>query len=347
MIELRTGLPGAGKTLSTVADLAAIQARWEKHPGEARAVFVDGIKDLALPHAPVPVKAMQYGKVSLDVPDWDAMPDGSLVILDEAQRFFPPRGTQSMPPEHVSWLNVHRHRGFDLIFITQQPKLIDFGVRALVGKHVHYRRLFGGQRSMRYEFDQCSDSLQLRSATVTSYFSFPRKAYQWFKSAEVHTKQSFRLPKWLLVPFIGLALGVYAVPKALSSIHKVEAPRTLASAASAPAVAKPSGALAPAASASGVAVAAAAVSPAASAPVFLGCMASASRCVCVLSSGEVVSEPAQCRESSREFGHLVALNLAPGKPFAVDKRPVSVASVPALVDLGGGDPRYNPRGVTQ
>ena len=55
MISLRTGTPGACKTLSAVEALSKMLARFEAHPEEARPVFVHGVKDLALPHAPVPV----------------------------------------------------------------------------------------------------------------------------------------------------------------------------------------------------------------------------------------------------------------------------------------------------
>ena len=45
MIELNTGVPGSGKTLSMVQRLSKLQARWEEHPDEARPVFVLGVPD--------------------------------------------------------------------------------------------------------------------------------------------------------------------------------------------------------------------------------------------------------------------------------------------------------------
>lgn len=216
MIELNTGVPGSGKTLSMVERLAKLQARWEAHPEEARPVFILGIPDLILPHSPVPLKSVQIQKAGAPslVPDWEEMPDGSLVIIDEAQGIFPPRSTASTSPVHVAWLNTHRHRGFDIWLTTQHPKLIDGTVRALVGKHQHYRRLFGGQRACVYEWDSCSDSLSGTANAVKSFYPYPKKVFKFYKSAEVHTKQSFKLPAWLIVPVIGICLGIYAVPKA-------------------------------------------------------------------------------------------------------------------------------------
>ena len=43
---------------------------------------------------------------------------------------------------------------------------------------------------------------------------YPRHAFKWYKSAEIHTKQRFKLPLWIWIPFIGLAMGIYTLPKA-------------------------------------------------------------------------------------------------------------------------------------
>lgn len=232
MIELRSGVPGSGKTLSIVQTLANLQSRWEKNPEESRPVFIldamrtmtsgiaTGIPDLTLPYSIVPVilaKVNKSGASSL-VPDWAEMPDHSLVIIDEAQGCFPPRSSQSQPPDHVAWLNTHRHRGFDIWLTTQHPKLIDSSVRALVGKHMHYRRLFGGQRSVIYEWDSCCDNLAATGTAITSYWAYPKSVFKWYKSAEVHTKQSFKLPKWLLIPVFGALAGIYFIPQAYSVI---------------------------------------------------------------------------------------------------------------------------------
>jgi zona occludens toxin len=220
MIELRTGVPGAGKTLSAVERLAKLQARWDSHPDEARPVFVSGIPDLALPHSEMPLKSVQIRKAGTPslVPDWDEMPDGSLVIIDEAQGVFPPRSSASEAPAHVAWLNTHRHRGFDIWLTTQHPKLIDASVRALIGKHQHYRRLFGGMRCAVYEWDCCSDSLSGLKTAVISYWSYPRKAFKWYKSAEIHTKQNFKLPRWILIPVLGFVLMLFFFPRAYGVI---------------------------------------------------------------------------------------------------------------------------------
>lgn len=218
MIELRTGIPGSGKTLSLVEALAKLLESWNKNPELGRPVFVHNIKDLALAHVVMPTKNAQVGNRTCSVPDWDAMPDGSLVIIDECQDMIPPRSTQSTPPDHIGWFNTHRHKGFDIWLVTQHPKLIDLSVRALVGKHVHFRRLFGGQRAATYEWDGCSDNLGGMKDAVMSIYGFPKKAFQWYKSAEIHTKQSFKLPRWLLIPVAGVIIGGVMIPGAFRTL---------------------------------------------------------------------------------------------------------------------------------
>ena len=318
MISLRTGTPGACKTLSAVEALAKMLARFEAHPEEARPVFVHGVKDLALPHAPVPVTEWRENekKPPVQVPDWDAMPDGSFVLIDEAQSFFPPRSSGSTAPPHVAWLNTHRHRGFDIEVITQHPKLIDGSVRALVGKHQHFRRLFGRNASASYEWDACSDSLSGLGNAVGGLYRFPKKAMGWYKSAEVHTKQSFKLPKFLLILPIGVAIGLFAFPRAYSTITNGIAGKGLH--ASTPASGSTPGAAAAIADASVPARSPVqAVKEVFVPPVIAGCMATATRCLCVDQGGKVadVVESA-CRVASVTLGGMV--------PYDTQSRPVSL-----------------------
>lgn len=280
MIELITGIPGSGKTLSKVQELAKLQKRWESHPDEARPVFVLGIPDLALPHATVPLKSVQADKAGTVrlVPDWSEMPDGSLVIIDECQGVFPPRSSQSTPPEHVAWLNTHRHRGFDLWITTQQPKLIDASVRALVGRHKHFRRVFGMQRSVVYEWDACSDSLSGMNNAVKTYWPFPSDAFKWYKSAEIHTKQKFKMPLWVGILPLGIVMCAYFFPKAYITITNPKSSRDLAKPASAD------------------------VRPSAAAPTaplafqLVGYYRQGQQCFGIRRDGEIMQEPDQCRE---------------------------------------------------
>lgn len=331
MIELRTGLPGSGKTLSMVEALSVLQKGWEKHPEQARSIFVHGITDLALPHAVLPLKEISMGPRKQMVPDWDALPDGSLVIIDECQDVFPPRSSQTVAPAHVAWLNTHRHGGFDLWLTTQNPKLIDFSVRALVGKHLHFRRLFGGQRAAVYEWDACSDSLSGLKDSVMIIYHFPKKAFKFYKSAEQHTKQSFRWPRWIIIPVAGLALSVFAIPRAYDTLsgvmggkgltHKTELVKTPVQVPkSLPVLTTQSMATVasiPMAGASGASAVAVAGVPAVAA-VFAGCLRSAKQeCKCFDSHGksvEVDDDLCKSIDGSRPVFELAHAGLTESPP---------------------------------
>ena len=108
MLTLITGAPGSGKS-------AALVSMLEELGVNGRPLYVNGITDLTIPHEP------------LEDPDkwFDTVPDGSVIILDEVQRYWRPRGPGQKVPPHISLLETHRHRGLDFYVITQGPNLID------------------------------------------------------------------------------------------------------------------------------------------------------------------------------------------------------------------------------
>lgn len=298
MIELRTGIPRSGKTLSAVEALYKLMQRWEKHPEELRPVY-SNIENLSLVHQPIPVKPFAANGRQRMVPDWDAMPNGSIVMIDECQDYLPPRSSQTEAPAHIAWLNTHGHKGFDIWLMTQHPKLIDFGVRALVGKHMHYRRLFGGQRAAVYEWDGCSDNLGGMKDAVMSFYRYPKSIFHLYKSADIHTKQSFKLPRWIVIPIAGVIIGAFTVPKAVGTLRGATSGQGLrpkADVVAAPASPRP---VSPAA----------ALAPA-SAPVpvksrLMGCIAFKSRCECFGGDGlRVETDRATCEDGAQRASAL-------------------------------------------
>jgi len=199
MITLITGLPGAGKTLWA---LNLVKGLADK---EQREVYYNGIADLRLPWV-----ELEKGE------DWVNCPAGSIIVIDEAQRVFRPRGVGSVVPPHVALLETHRHRGVDLVLITQHPKLADSNVRRLVGRHYHVCRAFGTKLARVHEWSEVNqDPDRSRADSVTHEWRYPVESFSWYKSAEVHTHKA-RIPArvyaMLLLPlvFAGLVYGVYS-----------------------------------------------------------------------------------------------------------------------------------------
>ncbi|HEY0563837.1 MAG TPA: zonular occludens toxin domain-containing protein, partial [Methylophilus sp.] len=127
-INLITGLPGHGKGVYSLDTVEKLRIK------SNRPVYYHNIKDLNLQwHA-------------LDDPKkWIDCPEGSIIVLDEAWQTFPLRPNAQTPPEYVSRLATHRHHGFDIYIITQQPTQLDSFVRKLVDTHYHIVRKFGSQ----------------------------------------------------------------------------------------------------------------------------------------------------------------------------------------------------------
>jgi hypothetical protein len=165
-----------------------------------RQVFVHGVTDLQL---------SEWQQLA-DPKRWHELPEGSIVVIDEAWKAFPKRPTGGAVPPYVQELATHRHRGFDLFLVTQHPaNQLDHFVRGLVGRHYHLRRVFGSARSRLYTWERLGDYLQWqdRKEAVVEWFKFPRQVFTWYKSAEVHTVR--RQVPWK--PFALMGGGVLAV----------------------------------------------------------------------------------------------------------------------------------------
>lgn len=332
MITLKTGVPGASKTLSAVHELAVLLGKQIKGKEDVRPIFVHGVKDLNLPHFDLP-----------DATKWPDCPEGAIVIIDEAQGTFPPRSSTSKAPPHVEALNTHRHKGIDLIVITQHPKLIDQAVRRLVGKHQHYRRLYGGKTSICYEWDHCEDSLVSIKTAHKSMFRQPRDAFKYYKSAEVHTKQSFKVPVWLIAfPLAVVALAIHGGPTMARILSgkpsDAQAAAIGASGASAPrseALARSTGV--PASSQ---------IAQVQTAPRIVGCIAVKARCECIDAAGTSVTvEYDRCMASSARGGLLVPYGGGDGAPMrsVPPGNAASSGSKPDSVHAVGISTGYVPR----
>lgn len=182
MITLLTGAPGAGKTAELVNILSTL--------GD-RPLFVHGLNGLKLPHFPI------------DAANWhNEVPDGAVLVVDEVQQVWRPRGSGSHAPAAVQAFETHRHRGIDVFFTTQQPKLLDSNIRALVGRHIHLRDT-GWLGRWRYEWPECSENVAWKTCALKRRFKLPKHVFDLYRSASEHTSvQRGRS----LMPFITVGL---------------------------------------------------------------------------------------------------------------------------------------------
>lgn len=195
MIYLRTGLPGAGKTLMTLAEVR------ERATRENRPVFYSGIEILKPDEFP-------GWQVMDDPAKWYDCPDGAIVLHDECQTLYRPRGNGAAVPEYVSRFETHRHHGFDIYLITQHPMLVDSNVRRLAGEHCHAVRVFGTEMVTLHRWGQVKEQCDKnRADSVSETKAYPKSLFAAYKSATVHTHKRRIPPRLFFLLAIPLLLA--------------------------------------------------------------------------------------------------------------------------------------------
>lgn len=221
MLFLRTGLPGAGKTLNAIreidiehqADPDNPEVRLHKDPDSPdlppRTIYYYGIPELK-------VERLKSKWVEFDTPEkWFDLPDGSVIVIDEAQRVFGNDGTRARP-EKVTRFETHRHQGLDIHLITQHPSLLSSPVRKLVGKHINFIRPYGREKGIfRHEYEFCIDSPEKRvnfKQAQEEKVSLDPAYFGTYKSSTVHTHKPVT-PSYLKK--LPLIIGLTLLPIAL------------------------------------------------------------------------------------------------------------------------------------
>lgn len=197
MFTIVSGLPGAAKTLNTIN-------RFKNKGGQ---VFYYGIPLTEQGRATLKWIELNQEQVK----NWeDEVSPGATLIVDEAQILWPVRpATKPVPPE-LKALETHRHKGVDIVFITQDPTLLDSHARKLANDHYHYVRPYGAKYTIQHHNGSGVVDIKNKTDlnnTIKQRIKFPTDVYPLYKSAEVHTHK-FRIPPRLLVlPFLIAIVG--------------------------------------------------------------------------------------------------------------------------------------------
>lgn len=212
MIKFITGQPGNGKSLRALFDMA------EEHERNAAAVksgkeqprrFFTNIAGATTEENP---NAFPWVERLPEHNDWTQLPDGSYVVYDEAHadgatpelarygRLFPSTGKPGESDDpRIRAMSTHRHRGFDIVLVTQWPTKIHHQVRALVGEHTHMNRAMGlGVAGVvkwtRAQLDPYDE--RARDKAEEEMWRFDKSLYDRYKSSTLHTSSHrFRVPK--------------------------------------------------------------------------------------------------------------------------------------------------------
>lgn len=154
--------------------------------------------------------------------DWRKTPQGSYFVIDEAQliNIFSDEARGIDPI--VKDLTIHRHKGYDFLFITQEPSFVHKYIRKLASLHIHLVNIFGWEQSMMMEWSVVQDSpnavKSIARAENISRYRFPKHVYKLYKSTTINTRVK-RIPKKLVfivilaVTFLLLALFLLSKAK--------------------------------------------------------------------------------------------------------------------------------------
>lgn len=202
MLNLVTGGPGSGKTCFLIGELL-------KADKAGRKLWIHGVPGLTIPHTRIYCTSVSCtvceGKPdgALLADQWpDYVDPGDVVVLDEVQHVWRPRGAKAVGvPDSLAKLETARHKGLDFWFLTQAPSLIDVHARRLVTRHIHIRYSAISNTRMMYEWPEVNpDPTQTwMPNTVKSLYPLNKEHFPYYKSAEVHTVQERKRPKMLYV----------------------------------------------------------------------------------------------------------------------------------------------------
>lgn len=189
---LITGTPGSGKSLFAVSKILELQ---KLHPD--RPIYAD-------------IEGLQIDGVERSPEDWRETPENSIIFYDEAQQHERFRsGTSANKDEIVQKLQVHRHTGHDIFFITQSPRFLNAFVMDLIGEHYHLHRPYGAKLASVYYWRGAQKQPNSEAAKERSennfQFVYPKEVFQLYKSATAHHVK-FKIPTKILGTFAAAGL---------------------------------------------------------------------------------------------------------------------------------------------
>lgn len=140
---------------------------------------------------------------------WLWVEPGMVLVPDECQRVYRPMASGKRVPRFIARLETARHYGIRFVNITQHPNLIHANVRGLVGPIEDISRISGSSHTLVQTWNRNAD-FGKKALAVTRVWKHDKKAFGLYKSAELHTKFSQKLPSAVFVLAFAL-IGLVAL----------------------------------------------------------------------------------------------------------------------------------------
>lgn len=212
-IWLVTGAPGTGKT-------HFVMKKMQDELKAGRKVYTN-IAECKLQNVePIPTNDKNELDWTLTPPgNSETDEKGALIVYDEAQKleyFAYKRGEKLSENKLLKELETHRHKGYDLIFITQSPKFLHLHLLELVNEHYHVNRRFNRNQSEiclyrnKYEPNPITKAAYERAEDIFTV-NYDKKLFEQYKSTEIVTNKGFRLTRKLRNSLIIVGLIVSAL----------------------------------------------------------------------------------------------------------------------------------------
>lgn len=150
--------------------------------------------------------------------DFNQFPEGSIIIYDECQQRESFKASRTRPDDIVESLQTHRHKAYDIIFITQSPRFVNKYVFDNVGKHIHFQNHAKGKGSVGRVWSEAqanpSSEAAKKMAENTINFFFPKRLFGLYKSTVLNTHK-LEIPWKKLLPFgiaaVFLSYSIYSI----------------------------------------------------------------------------------------------------------------------------------------
>ena len=198
-LELITGTPGSGKTLSAVT---RIKQALESNPDLLVLSNIDGLQ---LPHESLDDFLSDVPK-TFDVAYFEQYLQGrhALIVIDECQRYF---STQRRYPDSVWYFfEYHRHLGLDILLLTQSIKSLHPRLVALLETHTRYsgQRWRVGNVLRGVVYDPST-----REPIGKSAVKLDKQVFSLYRSATVSQGLAMRKSQWakFVIPAVLLTVG--------------------------------------------------------------------------------------------------------------------------------------------
>lgn len=218
MIHLITGKPGHGKNIYALTFLEKEKIiHFDKETDKFSSTidrplyFIEFADVNILNSQSLPYEALNSLPVKIGEPVGDTFEDGAVIVIDEAHLFSPKSSNKDGFSPFVSFLKIHRHFGFDFIFITQSQKDLNIDIRNLVENHFRVIRPFGVSTCSVNKYLGCEtkDNPNPISQSIKK-FSLDKRFFTVYKSASIHNYKS-SIPKKYYVYLVFILVFVYFV----------------------------------------------------------------------------------------------------------------------------------------